>query len=205
MKKKLAAIALSAAIMCAPGGSSHAASVDVDIDITLPSILILYCYDDIALSLSTADLATALGVTNDSGASVNGVGGPTGYTAAPGTVTADMDLTGSAPGVTTTIDLVLTDTCGVRAIASGGTATITVPSFEPTLEAAGGVANGSITVNSVTTSDAGLNGLTLTGGFGTLNTFDVTMNLDLSGVVAADTFSDTDGSTIEFVIEVVTP
>lgn len=207
MRKFLTAACIAALAAFGPINSARAASVDVDVDITLPSFLILYCYDNIAINIDPADLGTALGATNDSGVSVSGAGGPSGgYTSAAGTITADMNIAADAgTTLTPTVDLVLQDTCGVRAIASGGTATITVPSFEATLEASGGAGNGAIGVTSVTTSDSGANGLSITGGLGTLNTFDVTMSLNLATVIAADTFSDTDGSGVEFVIDVQTP
>jgi hypothetical protein len=207
MRKFLMAACVAALAAFGPIHGTKAASVDVDVDITLPSFLILYCYDNIAINIDPADLGTALGATNDSGVPLSGVAGPSGgYTSAASTITAQMNIAADAgANLATTVDLVLQDTCGVRALASGGTATITVPSNAGTLEAAGGAGNGSIAVSSVTTSDSGPSGLTLTGGLGTLNTFDVTMSLDLAGVIAADTFSDTNEGGVEFVIDVVTP
>ncbi len=204
MRKLLTAACIAALTAFGPINSAKAASVDVDVDITLPSFLILYCYDNIAINIDPADLGTALGATNDSGVSISGAAGPSGgYTSAAGTITADMDIGSATTTLTQTVDLVLQDTCGVRAIASGGTATITVPSNASTLE--GGVGAGTIGVTSVTTSDSGAGGLSITGGLGTLNTFDVTMSLNLSNVIQAGTFADTDEGGVEFVVNVVTP
>lgn len=194
-----------AAAMVAASSPLQAASVDVDVDITLPGFLMLYCYDDIAIDISAANLATVLGATNDAGVSVSGAAGPTGtVTPAPGSLTADMEIDTNTT-LSSTFDLTLQNTCGVRAIAAGGTATITIPSFEATLEANGGGAAGNITVSSVTTSDSGPSGLSLVNGFGSLNTFDVTMALDISNVTSPGLFEDTDGSTVEFVVDVSTP
>ena len=207
MKKLISAACFMALAAFGTAQNVKAASVDVDVDITLPGFLVLYCYDNIAVNISAANLGTALGVTTGTGNSISGAGGPSGgYAAVAGTITADMDI-GAAAGtaLTTTVNLTLQDTCGVRAIASGTTATITVPSNVSNLERSLGAGSGTIAVSRVTTSDSGAGGLSIAGGLGTVNTFDVTMALDLGVVISADTFSDTDEGGIEFVVDVVTP
>ncbi len=203
MKKWLVSVCFMALAILAWSPNARAASVDVDVDITLPSFLILYCYDDIAINITATELADALGAGANSEVTLSGVGGPATQTAVSGTITADMNIDAAAgAALTPTFDLVLQDTCGVRALASGGTATVvtTRGAGAQFLEAAGGVANGTIEVTSVTDSTGG--SLAISSGLGTLTTFDVTMGLDLSNVVVADTFTD---SGLEFNVTVTTP
>lgn len=195
MKKLLSAAVMLLAVAFAPMNASRAASVDVDVDITLPNFLILYCYDDISISFTAAQLETALGVTGGS-STVSGT--PT-VSAASGTITATLDIATDAPSFTGTTNLVLANVCGVRALSSSGSVTIDIPSNASSLASNGG--NGSITVSSVTPSTTSLS---LSGGLGTINPFSVTMALDLSTAIDAAQYEAASSGT-EFVVEVTAP
>lgn len=183
------------ALVIAPMSNARAASVDVDVDITLPNFLVLYCYDNISVSFTAAQLEAALGVTSNS-ATVSGT--PT-ITSAAGTITATLDIATDAPSLTTSANLVLKNVCGVRALSSTGNVSISIPSKADTLTASGGT--GTISVGTVAPSTTSL---ALTGGLGTVNPFDVTMPLDLSGAIEAASY-EAASSGVEFVVEVTAP
>jgi len=200
MRKFIASVCVVALTAFGSVHAAKAASVDVDVDITLPSFLILYCFDDIHVSVREADLAAALGVTGSQSVQIAAptttTSGSTGTT-----ITANMDIAseaGVAAPTLNAIDLELQNTCGFRAIGSGGTAAVSIGSVAGTLTAAT-PANGSIAVNSVTPS---VTSVTLAGGLGTLNTFDATMSLDITNVVNADRFTSAGA---EFTVTVTTP
>lgn len=202
MKKFLASVCVMA--MAVFGANQvKAASVDVDVDITLQGFLILYCYDDINVSISPANLGDALGLTNDSGNAIVKGSVPSANITSPsaGNLEADLDIDSEATisSVTPTVTLNLKDICGVRAIAaSGRNVSVSAGSAASTLTAST-AANGSIGVSNVATN---VTDLTITNGLGgALNTFDVSMELDLSSVVGADTFAAS-GSATEFTVTV---
>jgi hypothetical protein len=196
MRKILSAAALCVALAFSPASGAHAASLNVDVDITLPNFLVLYCYDDISVSFTAGQLETALGVT---GGGVTVSGTPT-VSAAAGQITAALDIATEAPAITTTTNLLLQNVCGVRALSSTGSVSVGITSFASSLVSSGG--NGSIAVNSVTPSTASL---ALTGGFGTVTPFNVTMALDLANAIDAGVSYAAASSAPEFVVEVTAP
>ncbi|MBU2533935.1 MAG: hypothetical protein KKB37_14435 [Alphaproteobacteria bacterium] len=195
MKKLISACCFMALAAFGTTQNAKAASLDVDVDITLPGFLVLYCYDNIDINISAANLSTALGVTAGSSALVP----PTGtQTATSGTITNDLDIAADTnTSLTTTVDLELQNICAVRGIGtSGSTADITISGVASTLS--GGASSGTISVSAVTPSTASV---ALTG-FGNLSPFDVTMSMDLANVIQADTFTN---ASAEFTVTALAP
>lgn len=177
---------------------AQAASITTDVDIILPSILILFCYDDITVTITQANLVTLTGA-----ASADDDIGTAGGTVTPGVVASTLEgtvitLDTALPSAVdpTAILLNMLDVCGVRAIISGAATGVDV-SFALTgnTTLTGSVA-GSMTVNSGGVRNGSGAGAfadftfpAASLGLGTVATIDVQLNLDLSSATTAGTYS----------------
>ncbi|MEM1180992.1 MAG: hypothetical protein AAGM22_21810 [Acidobacteriota bacterium] len=188
--------------------SAHGASVTTDIDIDLPSIVILSCFDQIDVSITAANLASLL------------VGAPaTGdeaLTTPLGTVTPSVvgtDLEGNPVTLDTSLSadpssifLNLLGVCGVRAIGNGGGVDVSIVGENLTLAGP----SGSIVVDSVRTRRGGgaafgpsFNIADANLGLGNVNLVDVQLELDLADARQAGDYSSPAAGT--FTITAVAP
>ena len=112
LKKALLASAVTAAFASAP--SIQAATLDVDVDITLPNVIILYAYTDIDLTIAADQLGPLLDTACTSDDCEVDMGATTGILTALGT-TLDLALTSpAAPGADPTVRL--DNSWGVRGL-----------------------------------------------------------------------------------------
>lgn len=200
MKRVLLASLLVLGLVIVPFGQTEAASLNVDVDIVWPSMLILYCYSDVDITVTSAVLGQLMtGVASgDQGVPVAG----------PGTATASVsgasllaDVTLGSPDTDLSVSeanipLIIDNVCAVRAIATSGGAGVQVGvayTANTTLDSAGA---GTGTIDLIGTPavrvDAGAFGSPVSftpAGLGTLHNVDVRVNLDASGADEADTYS----------------
>ena len=117
-------IITAAVMLCAASfgyqQQARAANIAVDVDINLPSILVLYCYTNVDVTVSTAALAALLGVAGaDNTVSRAGPGliaaseSAGDLVGAPGTA---LDTTFSTSADMTDVKLNMNDICAFRAI-----------------------------------------------------------------------------------------
>ncbi|MGD8417018.1 MAG: hypothetical protein PVH91_08170 [Pseudomonadales bacterium] len=98
--------------------TAHAANANVTVDISLPTVLVMYYYSTINLTLDETELATYLALTSCGGADYCadlGTTSPTPGAIVAGASTVPVNLSAAAPG-STTINFTLTDAVGVRAL-----------------------------------------------------------------------------------------
>lgn len=191
---------LALGMLLVPATPAQAASLNVDVDIIWPSILILYCYSDVDITVTSAVLAELVtGTANgDQGIAVAGPGTANATVSGTG-LTADVNLgspdTDLAPGVDlSNLALTIQDVCAIRAIQTNGGSGVQVSiayTANTTLTNGG---TGTITLTG--TPQVQING----GGFGSPATFtpsglgttdavDVQLILDASSADEAGTYS----------------
>lgn len=200
-KKALATVA-AAATLSSP---AYAAELETDIDVTLPSIIVLSCYDSVDVNVTAAGLLTAMGTTVDATTADGGTidGGAAGSITATG---AAGELTADATALTvgtadTDVKLNMTNICAFRAIGAANGVTVSVATTtNTTLDGPSGT---SIVVSDPKTRENGGGAFSGTSydvaaadlGFGSVKGVDVQVELDLSGAnVAGDYSSSTDGT-----------
>lgn len=198
MLKRLATTASLLALLATAGTPAKAASVNVDMDITLSGIVILYCYSPIHVSVSSAELLKAM----TGGSSTDGI--QVGATSPAATHTAGTTLkaaiglttTPATPTLNSTVKLQLENVCGVRAIGGAtGNVTVSIPTVSTDLLGGGTDATNKIVASNFTPSTTSI----AVTSFATFVPFHVTMDLDLSGVKKAATF-EAATSGVEFVV-----
>lgn len=186
MSKFIKSVA-AAAVLATSASGAQAASLSTDVDVSLPSIIALYCYDSVSVNVSANGLSAALG------AAPNATG--TGLGAA--TVTAlDSDLGADAQGAVaamgSSVDLKLNNVCAFRALVTNGVDITVDPAATPTLtNAAGGEIDATgITLITPGTVSAGL-------GLGVAATpISVNVPLNLANASAPGTYSKADLFTV---------
>jgi len=200
MKRTLLVALLILGLTMVPFGKTEAANLDVDVDIVWPSILILYCYSDVDITVLSADLASLLTGTASGDQSIP-VAGPgvanAGLVGA--TLVADVTIDSDVPALTVSeanIPLIIDNVCAIRAIATNGGGGVQVSvayTANTTLDSAGA---GTGTIDLIGAPavrvDAGAFGSPVTfapAGLGTLHDVDVQVNLDASNADEADTYS----------------
>ena len=193
MKNRVWAACAALLFAAALPSGAKAASVNVDVDITLPQVLLLYCYSDVSVTVPGAALAN-LGATSLSlTAGTNGVEagdssllGSTSQTATNSSGTT-LDVNLSASGVSdgsgfSTATLNLNNVCAVRGLASSNVA-VSVDAASDTVLTGPGTGN-TITVNSYTPSPTST-AVTL----GSATQIDVALALNLSSVNGPGNFA----------------
>ena len=189
--KKLLACAAALTMATAPVAPVRAASLNIDVDITLPQILILYCYDAVDVNIGPAAMATLLNTptltfaaegTNGTAATAQITGvAPTVTAPNATTVQAALPALGASPAPTLgSKTLTINNICAVRGLVTGGS--INVTATGPTT-----LTNGA--------SSIGL-GATWTGGtglsvsLGTATAVNLSTTADFSGVTVPGTHSN---------------
>lgn len=168
--------------------TAHAVSADTTIEIDFPTILVLYHFDTINLSVSEANLATALGASTSSTSCTAGTGeycvevtGPVGLALDLATPTVDANMNDTIGPLTPlgTVSVEIDNAWGVRSIgaAAGLQASVTGNDLVQGAE--------TIPVSNDTTNDTNpAVGLTMATGD---IAFDMDLsNLDTSGTYAGD-------------------
>lgn len=200
MRRTLLVALLILGLTMVPFGKAEAANLDVDVDIVWPSILILYCYSDVDITVLSADLANLLtGVANgDQPVPIAGPGvANAGLVGA--TLVADVNLGPSVPALLVSeanIPLIIDNVCAIRAIATngGGGVQVSVAYTANTILDSAGAGTGTIDLIGAPAVrvDAGAFGSPVAfapAGLGTLHNVDVQVNLDASNADEADTYS----------------
>ncbi len=114
----------------APQGARAQATLGVDVDINFPSVVILYCFDQITVDFTAGTLLTALGAPSLGQTTALGTGTATGNPLAAGITT----LNTTNPATLNNVQLELYGVCAVRAIGSGGTVSADLTLNEPVLQ-----------------------------------------------------------------------
>lgn len=159
-----------------------AASGTTQVDITFPPLLILYYYDNIAVTVDAANFATATGADAPANCTADAPGvecgvatvsTPTLTAAALGSITADADIaTDAAPAaVTTTVNFDINNAWAVRSL---GLASMTAS-----------ISNDSGDFSNVTTDRAGAGNLSSSLTLGAANTGDIQFDVDLTALADA--------------------
>lgn len=189
----------------------QAASVTTDVDINLPSILILFCYDEIDVTITAANLATLMvgGAATGDDAATTALG-----TTTPAVVGTNLEGTvitlSSALNVNEdAVFLNLLEVCGIRAIGNGNGVDVSV-ALTANTTLANTTGAGSILIDQAQTRANGGGAFAATYnipdaslGLGNLNLVDVQLELDLtSASEAGDYSSAVDGT---FTITAVAP
>lgn len=204
MRKLLCVLTVAAAALVGYAPKLHAASVGVDVDITLSSILILYCYNDINVTITGAALAEVLhGSATYSDGNGFAKGGVTATANGASTaLEADLGITSDTTntafsGNLASVDLDLLNICAVRAIASSATG-VTVGAVLNNGTLSGTSSNITIVSVGVTPATIGTGSL----GLGTLNPIKATLELNLSTADLAETYT---GASSTFTVTALAP
>ena len=203
-KKALATVAAVATLSSA----TQAAELQTDVDVTLPSVIALSCYDEIDVNVTAAGFLTAVGSTaTATGEIAGGDAGTVTATAAAGELTAGS--TELAVGtVDANVNLNMTNICAFRAIGAANGVTVSVAATNQTTLAGPGTtsiavgtpatrANGGTTFG--TTYDVAVADL----GFTNVNGIDVQLPLDLTNAGVAGTYDSTGTDAGTFKVTVV--
>lgn len=180
--------AAAAAVLATSATGTHAASLSTDIDVDLPSIIALYCYDSVTVDVSAAGLTAALGGAPETA----GLGGKT--------ITSFSDDLGAASNTAitapnTTVDLQLNNVCAFRALVSNGVG-VSVAQNATALDhatdttASIGIPAAGVALTSATSVTTGL-------GLGAAPTgIDVKVPLDLTNATASGVYSEDEVFTV---------
>lgn len=116
----------AAAVLATSATGAQAASLSTDVDVSLPSIIALYCYDSVSVSVDADGLTAALG-----DAPVTAGLGSTSIDS----FTADLgaDANGGIVAPATSVDLQLNNVCAFRALVTSGVSVSVAEAADPTL------------------------------------------------------------------------
>lgn len=178
-----------AAVLATSATGTYAAELSTDVDVSLPSIIALYCYDQVSVGVTAAGLTAALGA----GSGENGLGNAT-ISSFEGALDASSLVGNTA--YTTDVNLNLNNVCAFRALVGADGVSVAVTqgatAADTTLvNAAGGtIAAAGATLTSDATVTTGL-------GLGAAATpISVRIPLDLSDATAPGTYSKSDLFTV---------
>jgi len=191
MTKFIKSVAAAAVLATSATGAHAQASLSTDVDVTLPSVIALYCFDSVSVTVGAAGLQAALELSEGANA-----GGTLGATTAD-SLTAELDATSEATvteDLAGSVDLNLNNVCAFRALVEDGVTVSVAESATPTLvngddsiNAAGITLDGTETSEEIT---AGLGlGVAATG-------VSVVVPLDLTNATSPGEYSRTDLFTI---------
>ena len=163
-----------------------AASVGVSVDITIPSVMILYCFTGVNVNVSATDLATVAGAA--SGAVTTGTAPTVSITPTTGSIDATLTGLNTAGTNLSSVTLTLNDVCAYRAI--GTDVDVTLPggaSFSGTLSDGGtsAITMSNPLVQVASSGFASSQSGVAASGLGTPVSIDLRATLDLSGVTSA--------------------
>lgn len=175
----------AAAVLATSATGVQAATLSTDVDVQLPSIIALSCFDSVTVNVSASGLEAALssGTTGLGATTVN-------------TLAADLgaDSHATVTGAGTTVDLNLNNVCAFRALVRSGASVTVSEAADPRL------LNGTdfIDATGITLDTGNLSEDVTTGlGLGAPATpISVTVPLDLSDATTPGTYSKADLFTI---------
>lgn len=187
MSKFIKSVA-AAAVLATSATGTHAATLSTDVDVSLPSIIALSCFDSVSVDVGAAGLRAALGGLDET----NVLTGAATLTSFSG----DLGAAGEVAALDTEVDLTLTNVCAFRALVATGV-NVSVATNESTLDntAGGEIAVGTITLDtdaSVASADLGL---------GVLSPVSVTIPLDLKDATSTGSYSQDDLFTVTVVAQ----
>ncbi len=175
----------AAAVLATSATGAHAASLSTDIDVELPSIIVLSCFDSVNVNVSASGLEAALG-----GAAV-GLGATS-----TSTLVSDLgaDASATVTGFDSSVDLNLNNVCAFRALVSSGARVTVAEASDPRLLNGTAFIDASgVTLASGATTEDVTSGL----GLGAAATpISVVVPLDLSDATEPGTYTKADLFTI---------
>lgn len=180
MSKFIKSVA-AAAVLATSATGTHAASLSTDVDVSLPSVIALYCYDSVTVNVDADGLTAALGGTLDGTA---GLGSAT-----IDSFVADLeaDSNGGIVAPDTSVDLQLNNVCAFRALVANGVEVTVAEAADPTL------VNGTTPAAVIDASGISLSSdATVTTGLGLAaapTPISVTVPLDLTDATAPGSYS----------------
>ncbi len=118
--------AAAAAVLATSATGAQAASLSTDVDVSLPSVIALYCYDSVSVSVDADGLTAALG-----DAPVTTALGSTSIESFTADLGADESETIAAAN--TEVDLQLNNVCAFRALVTSGVSVSVAEAADPTL------------------------------------------------------------------------
>lgn len=203
MSKFIKAAAAVAVIATSATGPAHAAALSTDVDVTLPSIIALYCYDKVDVNVTTAGYVAATGAID--GGSTTTSTGPTDATSPSAgnweAAVAGLDTTAGGSAATD-VDLTMTGVCAFRALATSTGVNVSIDR-----RAADGDINHPdgakivATAAKLVNSGAAVDDYDVTTGLGlgNVNPITVRLPLDLSAATLAGTYTTSDLFTVTVV------
>jgi len=207
MSKFVKTVAAAAVLSSLASTPSRAATLQTDVDVTLPSVIALYCYDEVDVNVTAAGFVSAVGGTNGSKQTTGGFSAtPTAAAGEWNVAVTGLDTDSAAGVIDTDVNLNMTGVCAFRAI-SGTGVTVSIATQNATL--AGTTAGNSITVGTAVARDNATGGAYAASypvaasslGWGTVRNIDIQLPLDLANAGAEGTYSSaTDGT---FEVEVI--
>ena len=180
--------AAAAAVLATSATGTHAATLSTDVDVSLPSIVALYCFDSVSVGIDAGGLTTALNGLTSAGlgeATINSFAADLG---------ADADTGIASPA--TTVNLDLTNVCAFRALVANGVTVTVEQAADPTL--ANATPGAEIDADGISL----LSAASVTTGLGLAATptpISVRVPLDLANATAPGSYSKSDLFTVTVV------
>ena len=186
MSKFIKSVA-AAAVLATSATGTHAASLSTDVDVSLPSVIALFCFDSVSVDVTAAGLRAALG----------GLGEETVLTGAA-TLTSfsdnDLGATGAAGTANTEVELELNNVCAFRALVEDGV-DVTVTRNSTTLDSDDADSSASIAVGTIElATDEEFDAEDL--GLAVLEPISVTIPLNLANATSTGSYSQADLFTV---------
>lgn len=204
MSKFIKTVAAAAILATSATGPASAAALQTDVDISLPSVIALYCYDKVSVNVTTAGFVAATGAF-DGGSVTNFAAGDevdaTGTAGNWDAAISGLDTTAGASAATTA-NLNMTGVCAFRAIASAAGVNVSISLDDGVLEhATEAGANITATAAQVQEGASYVTNYDVTSGLGmsNLNPITIRLPLDLSAATVAGTYSSEDVFTVTVV------
>lgn len=188
-----------------------AQSLNVDVDIDFPSIVILYCYDTVEVNFTATSLLTTLGVSSTTEGTATQTVAAT-ETSPVGGLTTGTALNTLSPAAVTgfnSVPMDLNGVCAVRAVGTGGdvqvdlalTANTTLINGTSEIEVTGITGrDGGTSAGSSSGAFSGATFALATSGFATPQFIDVQLDLDLTNTTAAGVHSSASDDTFTVTI-----
>lgn len=166
---------------------SAAVSGTTDFRVVLPEVLVLYHWDDALLTLTNTASSTAINDTTTRTGSIE-------LGTATAAINTDVDTTGSANALSTTVAVTLQNAWAVRSLSSAAGVSLALTNPNPNLVSVVDKTS-KITTSGASLSSGSLTGATITipSGFAPV-LGDINFNLDLSGANSAGEYNTRGGT-----------
>jgi len=195
MKNLMKSVAAAAVIATsATGAVAQQASLSTDVSVSLPEVIVLSCFDSVAVNVSAAALSTAAGIGDTeevlAGVAETAVG-------TDGQLTVGLDAASGAAAINSAVNLAINNVCAFRALVTNGVdVTVANGTGVNSLDLVGSTGGESIGFGTVAlTTAASVPATSL--GLGVAPTpISVSVPLDLANATAAGTYTAADAFTV---------